>query len=259
MSLLEGLLRAELAAFSLEVVRIAGLVLVAPLPWTWAPARVRAGLVLALALAGHSFSGTAGLPTAPEAIALAASGEFLLGAAIGFIVRMAVAVGEIAAVVIAPQMGLGVAQLFDPKDGASMSVLAQLFRYLAILLAVLVGVHRVVINALITSFQVFPVGHVPNPGLAFEVILRMSADILAAGVRIAIPMIAVLFMTQIALAFISRAAPAMQIFSVGFAVTLAVGSVVLVLMIPDTGYRLLAEFSRVGPQIESILMAMAGG
>lgn len=140
-----------------------------------------------------------------------------------------------------------------------MSVLAQLFRYLAILLAVLVGVHRVVINALITSFQVFPVGHVPNPGLAFEVILRMSADILAAGVRIAIPMIAVLFMTQIALAFISRAAPAMQIFSVGFAVTLAVGSVVLVLMIPDTGYRLLAEFSRVGPQIESILMAMAGG
>ncbi len=260
MSGLEGMLRAELAVFLLEVVRIAGMVIVAPLPWAWAPLRVRTGLVLALALAAHSLGGwSGGQEPTPAAIALAVSSEFLLGVAIGFVVRLTVAIAEIAAEVVAPLMGLGVAQLFDPKNGGSHNVLSQLFRYLAILLAVIAGVHRVVIHAVIASFSVFPVGTVPNPGYSVEVLVTLSSHVLAAGVRIAIPLIAVLFMTQVALAFISRAAPAMQIFSIGFAVTLSVGTAVLISIIPDTGFRMLAELSKVGEQIEHVLMAMGEG
>jgi flagellar biosynthetic protein FliR len=87
----------------------------------------------------------------------------------------------------------------------------------------------------------------------------MSSDVLEAGVRIAIPVLSVLFLTQVALAFISRAAPAMQIFSVGFAVTLAVGAVVLIFAVPDIGHRMIAEFSKVGQHVESILVALSEG
>jgi flagellar biosynthetic protein FliR len=75
-------------------------------------------------------------------------------------------------------------------------------------------------------------------------------------VRIAVPVVAVLFMVQIALAFIARAAPALQIFAVGFAVTLGVGFLVILLCLPDTGQLLLAEMSRVDSRIETLLAAL---
>ena len=74
----------------------------------------------------------------------------------------------------------------------------------------------------------------------------------------AIPFIAVLFITQVALAFISRAAPAMQIFSIGFAVTLATGGLLMVLVLPDLGFELLSEVSRTGGKIETLLSAVQG-
>ena len=85
---------------------------------------------------------------------------------------------------------------------------------------------------------------------------RRPSDALATGVRVAIPLVAILFMTQVALAFISRAAPAMQIFSIGFAVTMATGGFVLVLVLPDLGFELLAEVAKSGGKIESLLGAV---
>jgi flagellar biosynthetic protein FliR len=86
----------------------------------------------------------------------------------------------------------------------------------------------------------------------------MTTDALASGVRVAIPFIAILFMAQIALAFISRAAPAMQIFSVGFAVTMATGGLVMILVLPDLGFELLGEVSRSGSKIETLLTTVQG-
>jgi len=86
----------------------------------------------------------------------------------------------------------------------------------------------------------------------------MTSDALATGVRVAIPMIAILFMTQVALAFISRAAPAMQIFSIGFAVTMATGGLVMILVLPDLGFELLAEVTKSGDKIETLLTAAQG-
>jgi flagellar biosynthesis protein FliR len=77
-------------------------------------------------------------------------------------------------------------------------------------------------------------------------------------VRIAVPVVAVLFMVQLGLAFISRAAPAMQIFSVGFAVTLAVGLSVLITTIPDTARVILVEISHVSSRMQSVLDIVLG-
>jgi flagellar biosynthetic protein FliR len=81
----------------------------------------------------------------------------------------------------------------------------------------------------------------------------MSSLALATGVRLALPVVAVLFMVQIALGFISRAAPSMQIFSIGFAALLITGGVVLVMALPDIGRELIADFSHVGDRIETVV------
>ncbi len=75
---------------------------------------------------------------------------------------------------------------------------------------------------------------------------------------LALPVIAILFITQVALWFICRAAPAMQIFSVGFAATLTAGMLVVFLILPDFGHEFLAEASHVGTQIETLLVAFGG-
>ena len=253
---LDSLLRAEAGTFALETVRIAGVVIAAPLAWMSAPVRVRSALVVLLAFAAHA-EGAGGLTPRPwEQMAFGVGSEFMLGLGIGFVVRLFVAVAEMAADHIAPMMGIGAAQLFDPQTKSMQNVLATLLRNFAVLLGLVAGIHRVVLGGVLASFKVVPVGSLTNPALETPVILAMTSEALATGVRIAIPFIAILFMTQIALAFISRAAPAMQIFSIGFAVTLATGALVMILVLPDLGVELLAEVARSGGKIETLLTAV---
>lgn len=258
MSVLEQLVRAEALSYLLEVSRLTGLVAIAPLPWQWAPVRVRTGLVLALAWVGHGLGGaTQGLTDSPSVV-LALFGEVALGLCMGFVVRLGVAVAEVAAETIAPMMGLGAASLFDPHGAPGDTVLASLFRYGMLLAGSLVGIHRVFLGALLDSFRLLPVGSVAGLRGSVPAFVELVSDTFAAGVRIAIPIVVVVFMIQVALAYISRAAPAMQIFSVGFAVTLAAGLVLLFVTLPDTVGRFVAEWGRAPEHLDLVLSPLVG-
>lgn len=252
---LDALVRAEAGTFALETVRIAGMIIAAPLAWQNAPLRVRGGLVLLLAFAAHAEMGLHMNPMPIEQMAFSVGSEFLLGLGIGFVVRLFVAIAEVAADQISPMMGIGAAQLFDPQTRSMQNVISTMLRNFAVFLGLIAGVHRLVIAGVLASFKAVPVGSFTNPALETPVLLAMTTDALATGVRIALPFIAILFMAQVALAFISRAAPAMQVFSVGFAVTLAAGTLVMVLALPDVGFELLAEVSKSGNKIETLLAA----
>lgn len=259
MTSIDVLLRSEAAGFVLETVRLSGLVIAAPLAWTAAPARVKAALVLMLAVSSHGQAELAPeLVGSPERVALAAGSEFLLGAAIGFIVRLVVGAVEMCAEQVALMMGLGAAQLFDPQAGGSSTVISSLFRNFAMLIALAIGLHRLVIGATVSSFQVVPVGSLISPevyGIAFS---SLGGHMLETGLRMSMPIIAVLLMTQIALAFVSRAAPQIQIFSIGFALTLAVGAFVIFAMLPDLGAEIAGEMSHVRGRIEGLVAAALG-
>lgn len=254
---LELLIRNEAAMIVLEAIRISGMVIVAPLGWTNAPVRVKAGLVVLLTLASHGELGQIPVVDGPlEGLAFSASSEFVLGVAIGLVPRLIVAAVEIAGEQIAPMMGMGVAQIFDPMAQASQNVVTALLRNLALVLAVLVGLHRVVIGAVIGSFRVVPAGSIGAIRNLTEMVLVMTNDAVSTGVKLAIPLIAVLLVTQVALAFVSRAAPAMQVFSIGFAVTTAVGALLLIVTLPDFGYDVVAEMSRAGERIEALVLGV---
>lgn len=258
MNPLELLLADRALALVCAVARISGLIVVAPLPWTVAPLRVRAVLVMVLAFIATS----APLPLDPTlserplSVLLAMLSELGIGACLGMTVRLLVATAEVAGEFIAPQLGLGVAQLFDPHTRVSETAVAALLRQLGLLVMVIAGVHRQVLAAVIGSFNVLPPGELVNPGRAGPAMLVLTASSIETGVRIALPTVAVLFMVQIALAFIARAAPALQIFSVGFAVTLGVGVLVLLVSLPDAVRMLLAETSRLDTQIQALLQSL---
>jgi flagellar biosynthesis protein FliR len=254
---LENVLLPELLQFALELARVSGLVIITPLPWEVAPQRVKAAMVFFLALLVHGVGPVNIDLGGPLYTFLHLFSEFMLGAAMGFVVRLAIAVAEIAGAAIAPAIGLGAASVFDPATGEADSALTKVLRQFLVLLALILGVHRVILAALVASFRELPVGSPVQLANGAHIFIELSGRALLSGVRLALPVMAVLLMVQLALAFVSRAAPSMQIFNIGFAVLLAVGAVILVLTLPDMAQEMIGELGRIAENIESVLTALA--
>lgn len=249
---LDAWFEAEGGLFLLECARVSGLIVTAPLAWLHAPMRIRASLVLVLSFVIHGNAAKSHVPASLIALVWAVFTEFALGAAIGLIVRFIVAMSEVAAEAIAPMLGLGVAQLFDSASHSNLNILSELLRYVSVLVALTLGVHRIVIEAVLAGFKVIPAGTISMPAVGLGVIWDMSGQVLLVGVRIALPLIAVLFIVQITLALVSRAAPQLQIFSVGFALATVVGLTTLVLIIPDLSRSFVVEYSRLSSHLERL-------
>jgi flagellar biosynthesis protein FliR len=248
----------EIVLFVLELSRLTGVVAVSPIPWTNAPQRVRVGLVLFLGLAVHGPSLTmvssTPLPT-PSILSLGT--ELLIGVSIGFVVRLAIASVEIAGNAIAAPMGVSAAEAFDPSIGSADTAVTRLLRQLALLLAVAVGFHRTVLEAAISSFRSVPVGYTPHFASTLELFMALGGSVFSVGLRLALPLLAVLLTANLALGFVSRAAPALQLFSVGFAALLATGAAALLYSLPDLAAEILREFSIATDSLSRMLRALA--
>jgi flagellar biosynthetic protein FliR len=249
--------RPELGLAALELGRIGGVIAVAPIPWSNTPTRVRVGLTIFLLAAVHGLGGADvdGIPSAGWAASNIAT-EFIIGVSIGMIVRLSVAAAEIAGGAIALPMGFSAAQAFDPTMGSTDSVLTRLFRNLALLLALLTGMHRTMLETLVSSFRMLPVGTATHVEATFPIFLDLCAHVLAVGLQLALPLLSVLLMANVALAFVARAAPTMQIFNVGFAVLLATGAAVLVISLPDLSHELAIGFDRNARYFERLMFEL---
>jgi flagellar biosynthetic protein FliR len=247
----------EAARFALETVRIAGVVVSAPLLWTDAPVMVRGSLVFLMAIVGHGSSPVAPVPLdSVERIAVAAPTELLVGVAMGLVVRLVIAGAEMAGEVASPLLGLGAASLFDPHAQSSETGLTRILRQMMLLMALLLGVHRVLIASLLASFRILPIGSWTDPGLALPDLIRFSSATIAAGLRLSLPMVAAILLLQLGLAFVSRASPSLQIFSIGFAVTLVGGTIVILTALPEIAREMEVMLSGVGDQLELVLGAL---
>lgn len=252
------LYRPELALAALELSRLSGVVAVSPIPWSNAPQRVRVGLLIFMLAVVHGQGDSPAV--AIESAGWAASHmstEFIVGLSIGMVVRLSIAAAEIAGSAIALPMGFSAAQAFDPTIGATDSVLTRLFRQLALLLAVLSGLHRVMLGTLLSSFHLLPVGTATHLEATFPLFLELSGHVLSVGVQLALPVLSILLMVNVALGFVARAAPSMQIFNVGFAVLLATGAVVLLISLPELSHEIVRGFDRNARYFERLLAELS--
>lgn len=248
----------ELALLALELARVSGVVAVAPIPWSNTPRRIKAGLIIFLlaVLHGSGRSPVTELPSAGWA-AMHISTELLVGLCIGMVVRLSVAAAEVAGSTLSIPMGFSAAQAFDPTLGSVDSVLTRLFRNMTLLLAVVAGLHRAMLHTLLSSFHLLPVGTAAHVESSFPLMLELTTHIIAVGVRLALPVLALLLMANLALAFVARAAPTMQIFNVGFAVLFTVGAAGLLLSLPEVAREITREFGQSARYFERLLIDLA--
>ena len=129
-------------------------------------------------------------------------------------------------------MGLGFATFFDPNSAGRSSAVGQLLALVATMAFLAVNAHLVLLSALAESFVTLPISATPmSLGAPLEMV-QWGARIFSAGLQLSLPIIAALLITNVALGILTRAAPQLNIFGIGFPVTLGVGLLVLAMVLP---------------------------
>ena len=166
--------------------------------------------------------------------------QVAVGLSIGFAVRLVFAAVELAGEVIGLQMGLNFASFFDPSSNAQVSAVARFFGHMATLLFIVINGHLMVLMAVVQSFQDFPVDGNFMAALGKMRIHELGASLFSSALWIALPMIALLTFVNLTMGIISRVAPQMNIYAVGFPVTLTVGLLGIAATLPMLEQPMLA-------------------
>lgn len=168
----------------------------------------------------------------PNAVAVATQ-QVVVGLAIGFVVRLLFSVMELAGEVIGFQMGLNFAAFFDPAMNSQSSAVARMFTQMTALLFVVLNGHVLVLGAVANSFTYMPIGVDFLARVETLGIYKLGTELFASAFWISLPIVGVLMFTNMALGVISRVAPQMNIFAIGFPITLVVGMLAIALVLPD--------------------------
>ncbi len=153
--------------------------------------------------------------------------QMIIGLSTGYILQMVFAVMVVGGQSIAYSMGLGFASLVDPATGVQVPVVAQIFMVTSTLLFLGVNGHLLVIEMLVESFKTLPIGVVGFSLDDIWSIIIWSSQMFSAGVLLALPVLAALLFVNISFGVAARAAPQLQIFGVGFPITIMLGMVLI--------------------------------
>lgn len=159
--------------------------------------------------------------------------QLSIGIALGFVYLVFFQIFVVAGQMIAMQMGLGMASMIDPSNGVSVPTVAQWYLTLVTLIFVAMNGHLVVLEILIESFQTMPVGVTGLSTLTFFEVSKWASWMLSSALSMALPSMGALLLVNLSFGIMARAAPSMNIFSLGFPITMIMG--VFVLWLSFTG------------------------
>jgi flagellar biosynthetic protein FliR len=197
------------------------------------PMRVRVALAFLIA-----FCAQATLPAMPVIELDSAAGfltiaqQLIIGISLGFAVRIVFSAVEFAGELIGLQMGLNFAGFFNPMTGGEATATSRFFGVSVSWLFIVINGHLLLIAAVVQSFQAFPAGPEPFAFLRAVQPQVWGAEVFRLGLWIALPLVGMLLFVNLVLGIISRVAQQMNVFAIGFPITVAVGLVGVLLTLP---------------------------
>lgn len=220
---------AWLGGFLWPLFRIMGFLMVAPLLGSnFLPMRARLILAVSLAVIAAPLAGEV---PAVDGISLSAAlivmQQVLIGAALGFFLQVVFQLFTLASQMIAMQMGLGFASMMDPAHGVNGAILSTFYVMFISLLFISLDGHLLMIAVLVDSFQAFPVGQQGLPEGVFMQLVSTISWAFGNALVLALPAVTALLLTNFSFGIMTRAAPQMNIFALGFPVALLFGLFIL--------------------------------
>ncbi|HAN20846.1 MAG: flagellar biosynthetic protein FliR [Clostridiales bacterium GWF2_36_10] len=158
--------------------------------------------------------------------------EMLIGFGIGMMMQMFVSIALIAGESIDMQLGLGMGKVYDPQSNVSMALTGSVYNTVFTLMFFASNGHLTLIRIVTRSCELFPLGNdIFNFGVGSYIVL-LFGDVLILALKLAIPVIAIEFLTEAGLGVLMRIVPHINIFAIGLQVKLAVGLLVVLLTLP---------------------------
>ena len=213
--------------FMLPLFRITAFFMVVPIIGTrMVPQRIRMGLALLLTMIVAPLLPDTGLSSGLNlATALAVCHEMIIGIMLAFFLQVFFHLFMITGQMIAMQMGLGFASMVDPTNGVSVAVVSQLFVIMTTLLFLLMNGHLVMIEIMIDSFKQFPAGEMRLPLGSLVAITHSATWMFSNALILALPIVCALLIVNIAFGIMTRAAPQLNVFALGFPSAIVLGGI----------------------------------
>jgi flagellar biosynthetic protein FliR len=219
----------------LVVVRIGGLMLYGPVFGSNViPVRVKVFLAFLLGAACYPTLGAAHLermqamPGLWELVPLVAL-ELLIGIVIGYVAALPLIAVQTGGLVMGQQMGLGFARFFNPAIEDEADVLGQILFFMVLAGFLLIGGHEAMLLAMLRSFEHLPPGHFAVNGDLLDMINGLLRSAFELALRVAAPVLALIFLQSAALGYISKTVPQLNILSLGFPLRIMVGILMITL------------------------------
>ncbi len=232
--------------FLLMMVRITGLLLTVPFfSDTTVPPQLQTGLAFALSLilfplyAGHSHLELHDL----WQFMWVATQEFAIGALLGFITSMVFAGIQMAGNQVSTQMGLNMANMVDPITHEPSGLMGQIYFILAVVLFFSFNIHHSLIIAVVKSFELLPLaGGITHFNLLTGRLMAMGADLFVVSVTLIFPILGIMLVNEVALAFTAKLMPQMNIFMVALPLKIGLGLLLMSMVLPFTAEALGNQF-----------------
>jgi len=225
-------------AFMWPMLRISALLLAAPVfSLTALTVRIRVLLALALSVMVYPLFTWPDIDPLSPAGLLEICNQLLIGGFMGLALQIVTAAVVVAGQTISNSMGLSMASLIDPNLG-NVPVIAQFLLIMSTLIFVSLGGHAMLLALILESFATLPVGSTLFGPQAYALLVSWSSMIFLGALLTALPVMVTLLFISIGLGVVTRAAPSLNIFSVGLPATIVVGFVVLLLSLANIGSRI---------------------
>jgi len=187
---------------------------------------------------------------------IAVGQEFLIGYVMGSVTRMIFNGVEAAGDIMGAQMGLSVASMLDPSTGRQTVVTARLLRWIIVLIFLMVDGPHFILTALYKSYDALPLLQFWNFANAANHIAGMVTNIFAIAVQLAAPILLTIFLLDFAFGLVSRVAPQVNVFQLGFQMKPALGMFIFMLMVPLFMERVVWIISLMVEQLTAIFFYM---
>jgi flagellar biosynthetic protein FliR len=230
-----GLVQNQVGFFLLVFIRITGIFMMAPVFGSSnVQGYVKAGLALAISIILFPviYNAHVTIPDQLLPYVFAVAGEFTVGLILGFVSSLVFSAIQMAGQILDTQIGFGMVNVIDPLSGQQVPLIGNFYYFLAILVFLATNGHHVLLTALFTSFKLVPVsGLVVQSGLT-AFIVDLLGGMFVIAMKISLPVLVALLMTDVALGMLARTMPQLNIFVVGVPGKIIVGIFVLSLALP---------------------------
>jgi flagellar biosynthetic protein FliR len=226
-------------AFLLILFRISGMMLSAPLfSMRNIPMQGKLGLALGFTLILFPLHASSlVVPKDLMQFALLAMQETVIGLLLGYVVSLIFMGLQMAGEYVSMQMGLSVANMLDPVTQTQSPIVGQFFFYFAALIFLSLNIHHGLIVGLDRSFNFIPLGHFIGEGhltggLMTERFIKLTSEMFIMSLMVGAPLMGLLMATDIALSFVAKVMPQMNVFMVAMPLKVLVGLLAILVSLP---------------------------